>query len=268
LNKKYYVLIGLSMLMGCLIFFSWLRTQEGYQDDKGRYGLRYSQQDSLWKKIDQNVFLSLNGTMRDNPAMQWVWGVTNHRSFDLVAAMWMVLIFLMYYIRNPRNENRVSLIQFGLYITVALLVVSSMSELTIHFHRMSPGATEKMMKRAVLLTDLKDRITWPVKIGSNNSFPGDHAAVLLFIGSFIIWRLKSWYGWAAGFGMFFFALPRLAGGGHWFSDIFVGSLFFYLILFPLFISPPVYNRGLALFRKPAQWIYKLLKHLEPAGTEV
>jgi membrane-associated phospholipid phosphatase len=199
--------------------------------------------------------------MKDRPLMQVVWGVGNHRAFDLFAAAWMVLLFVVYYIRNPHNEDRTGLIQFGLYMTITLLLASAISELTIHFQRLSPGATDEFRRRAVLLTDLTDRITWPVKIGSSNSFPGDHAMVLMFIGSYLIYRLRSGYGWAAAFGMVAFVLPRLAGGGHWLSDILAGSLFFYLLLFPLFMLKPLRERSLARLRGPAIWIHSKLGFL-------
>ena len=233
------------MVLAVTLFASWFRCQEGYKDHKGRQAVRYTQQDSLWKKMDYSVFLALNGTMKDNPVMQTVWGVTNHRAFDLAAASWMVLLFVIYIVRNPRNEDRMELVQFGVYMTVTLLLVIAISELTLHFQRLSPTQTDGLRERAILLTDLKDRVTWKVKIGSNNSFPGDHATVLMFIGSYIIYRLRSWYGVAAAFGMVLFALPRLAGGGHWLSDLMVGSLFFYLFFFPLCMFRPVREWALA-----------------------
>ena len=227
------------MVLAVTLFSSWFRCQESYKDHKGRWAVRYTQQDSLWKKMDYSVFLALNGTMKDNPVMQTVWGVTNHRAFDLAAASWMVLLFIIYLIRNPRNEDLMELVQFGIYMTATLLLVIAISELIIHFQRLSPTQTAGLSERAVLLTDLKDRVTWKVKIRSSNSFPGDHATVLMFIGSYIIYRLRSWYGVAAAFGMAFFALPRLAGGGHWLSDIVAGSLSLYLFFFPLFMFRPL-----------------------------
>ena len=52
----------------------------------------------------------------------------------------------------------------------------------------------------------KGIITWKVKVASNNSFPGDHATSLLFIGAFIIRRLRSWYGVATALGIVIFSL--------------------------------------------------------------
>ena len=250
------------MAVASALLGSWLRCQESYRDERGRPALRYTQTETLWKTMDYNAFSALNGTMKDNPVMQVIWGIGNHRAFDLFAAAWMVLLFVIYYVRNPRNEDRVALIQFGLYMTITLLLVSAISELTLHFQRLSPGAIDEMRSRAILLPDLTDRITWPVKIRSSNSFPGDHAMVLMFIGSYIIYRLRSWYGWAAGFGMVVFMLPRLAGGGHWLSDILAGSLFFYLFFFPLFMFEPLRERALALLRGPAVWIHRGLSFLE------
>lgn len=245
MKKQSIVLVLLCMVLAVTLFSSWFRCQESYRDYKGRQAVHYTQQDSLWKKVDYSVFLALNGTMKDNPVMQTVWGVTNHRAFDLAAASWMVLLFVIYVVRNPRNEDRIELVQFGIYMTATLLLVIAISELVIHFQRLSPTQTAGLSERAVLLTDLKDHVTWKVKIGSSNSFPGDHATVLLFIGSYIIYRLRSWYGVMAAFGMAFFALPRLAGGGHWLSDIVVGSLSFYLFFFPLCMSRPPREWALA-----------------------
>lgn len=84
------------MIAASAILASWLRTQEHYRDAKGRDALRYAQAETLWKTIDYRTFFALNGTMRDNPFMQVIWGIGNHRVFDLFAAAWMVLLFLIY----------------------------------------------------------------------------------------------------------------------------------------------------------------------------
>ncbi len=269
--KKYktiraVLLIVLSMGLAVTVFSSWMRCQESYHDEDGVWFLRYTQQDSLWKTVDSSVFLTLNGTMRNSAAMQTVWGIANHRAFDLAALSWMVLLFVIYYLRNPREEERISLVQFGLYMTIALLLVTVVSELSIQFHRMSPGKIDELRKQAVMLSDLTERITWKVKVASNNSFPGDHATVLMFIGSYIIYRLRSWYGVAAAAGMVIFALPRLVGGGHWFSDIMAGSLSCYLFFFPLTLFAPLRDRALVCLRKPAVRIYKVLNILNRGRT--
>ena len=253
----------LFMMLAVAVFSSWLRCQEGYRDEKGCWCLRYTQQESLWKKVDYSTFLKLNGTMENNAVMQTIWGITNHRTFDLAAAAWMVLLFGIYYVRNPRREDRTAIMQFGLYMTASLLLVAVISELSIHFQRLSPGEIDELKNKAIILSGLAGRITWKVKVGSNNSFPGDHAMVLMFIGSFIIYRLRSWYGAAAGFGIVAFILPRLAGGGHWLSDILAGSLFFYLIFFPLLMFAPLREWALARLRNPAVWLSKKLNFIVP-----
>lgn len=262
MNKKSIALILLSMVSAVVLFISWAQVQERYSDKNGRPALCYSQQESVWKTLDYNFFLKLNGTLKNSSLMQRIWGVGNHRSFDLVSASWMVLLFLIYYICNPRKENRVELVKFGLYMTVVLLTVTAFAELVFEFRRLSPSATPDLIGRAILLSDLKDVVIWHPKVSSSSSFPGDHATVLLFIGSFIIWRLRSWYGWAAAFGMVVFTLPRLAGGGHWLSDILAGSLSLYLFFFPLFMLQPVREKMLTLLSRPAGWIYKPLRFFE------
>lgn len=266
--RKFLIVYVVCAVLAVALFGSWFRCQESYRDGKGRFSVRYTQQESLWKTVDHRVFLTMNGTMRDNPVMQKVWGISNHRAFDLAAAAWMAALFLVYYIRNPRNENREDLIRFGLYIAVMLLAVTLFSELLIQFHRCSPAATEGLRERAILLPELKDTVTWKVKVTSNNSFPGDHATVLLFVGSCIFWRFRSWYGWAAACGIILFALPRLAGGGHWVSDLLAGSFFFYLMLFPWFMYEPLQRRVLSWLEKPTDWICKPLYRLERARQSI
>ena len=262
MKKRSVALVLFSMVAACVLLGSWLKTQESCRDNKDRLVMRYVQTDTLWKKIDHAAFFALNGTMKDHRAMQWLWGVGNHRLFDLVSASWMVLLFVVYYIRNPRNEDRTALLQFGLYMGITLFLAGALSELLVPFRRWSPGATDAVMRQAVILSEPQYRIPWEVKTGSTTSFPGDHAMVLLIIGSYIICRLRSWYGWAAGAGIVIFILPRLAAGGHWLSDVLAGSMSFYLVLFPLFMLVPVRERVQAWLYVPAAWLRRLLQFLE------
>jgi membrane-associated phospholipid phosphatase len=70
-----------------------------------------------------------------------------------------------------------------------------------------------------------------IKDSSNNSFPGDHASVMVLWAMFLypftkllqrvlIWLLTV-----------IFLLPRLVAGAHWGTDIFIGGVFLSLIAF-------------------------------------
>lgn len=248
------------MVLGIVLYVSWYQTQEAYTDEYGRPAMRYADENSLWKQMDLAVFRALNGSMRDNRPMQIFWGLTNHRACDLVAALWMIAIFLGYYLTNPRKEERAALLQFALYMSAMTLIAISFSSAKIgmDFRRWSPSLTPGVMEQAVLLSEL-EHITWNAKDSSTGSFPGDHGVVLLMVGSAMLYRLRSLPARAATlFGILFFSLPRMAGGGHWASDLLAGSMIYYALLFPLFMFAPIRERGIRLLRQPAAWINRLL----------
>jgi len=254
--KKVLFLI-LPMIGGLLIFWSWMGTQESVEADRGRTVFRYIEgEDSAWKQLDYAVFKILNGSMHNNKPLQTLWGLANHRACDLAAAIWMALIFGLFYLVNPRGERRSELLQFGLYIVLITLIALTLSnsKVGLNFYRHSPTRTEGIMENAVRLSE-QDHIPWKVKDSSTGSMPGDHGVVLLIVGSALVYRLRSApYQATALLGVVLFSLPRLAGGGHWASDILVGSLLYYSILFPVFMFEPLRNSLLRKLEPATEWL--------------
>jgi membrane-associated phospholipid phosphatase len=247
------VLLILPIILGVFLYTSWHAAQVPFQDHRGRTVLKYSQNDSLWKRIDYAAFRALNGTMRDSRPMQIFWGIANNRSMDLISMLWMTSVFFAVYFKNPNHEDRTSLLQFALYISVVTLltIACSSSKIFQDFRRWSPTLSSDLMNRAVLLSKLQ-HIPGHPKDYSSCCFPGDHGIGLLMTGSFLLYRLRPWAARIAVlFGMIFFALPRLAGGGHWISDLLAGSMLYYTVFFSISMFAPIRERGLALLRFPA-----------------
>lgn len=258
-SLSYFFLI-VPILCSVLLFGSWLHSQEPFVRGPGKEGYQYSEEQTLWKTIDYAVFRTLNGNIEGNDAMIFLWGVTNHRSFDLPPLIWMISIFLIYYLRRPTSAERISLIQFGVYMTFCLIVVMVFSELTIDFYRYSPTISPGLEDEAFLLASVEDFMfdLSDVKDFSSKCFPGDHATVLTMIGFMLAWRLRGLYAVFALLGVILFTMPRMAGGAHWFSDIAAGGLAITLLFLPVFLFAPLYERALKLLEPWAGLCYKKL----------
>lgn len=258
----------LSVGMGLSLFFSWQNTQEIYEYKPGKTTYRYTAEPSVWKQLDYTVFLTLNGTMKDSPVMQKLWGITNYRAFDLIPALWMLSIYLIYYFRCKTREQRIELIQYGFFMLFALLIAMLASRLVVDFYRFSPTLVDDLRSQAVLISQIPDFFLdiEKIKDTTNKSFPGDHASVLLLLGFFMIFRLPLAYAGAVLLGMIIFSIPRLAGGGHWISDIIAGGLALSLVFVPLFLYPPVREYIAGKFYPPARKMYyRLPEFLQASG---
>lgn len=193
--------------------------------------------ETVWQDIDTRVFRALNGTIGPDSALTHFWGWTNSKTFDR-ATFVVMMGFCVYLVMSTERPNRIAatakIIAIGLLIAIA--VGLSKKVLDGFFHP-SPG---------YLLTDyqnVNDFITgYTVKTTTDHSFPGDHAMTsALFAGGVILLFRGRIYAMAFSILlMIFVCLPRMAGGGHWFTDVIVGGGATCLILLPwLVVSPYV-----------------------------
>ncbi len=259
-SKKQIFLLPAPMILGVLLFVSWYRCQE-YYEYKNLPTVRYAQQDCFWKTLDYAAFRMFNAGLQRSEAAQVFWAVTNLRIFDLVAALWMAGLFWLYYVRNPRAEDRVMIMRFGLFIVcvIVLFIVFTISPLEIKVRRCSPTMTPPLSLEAVRLSQ-SGVVPWRVKESSSVCFPGDHALVLLVVGSCLLYGLRSLpYRIAVVFGIVFFSLPRLAGGGHWLSDVLVGSTANFAVFFPVVMFAPIRERMLGWLHTPALYCHRMFE---------
>ena len=104
--------------------------------------------------------------------------------------------------------------------------------------------------------------TWELKDRSSQSFPGDHASVLLIWGLFmsvfsrnagqkvVIWGLT-----------LLFMMPRLVAGAHWGQDDYIGGLLLALLALGWGYYTPFAARASDLLLRVTAPIFSLLQRL-------
>jgi membrane-associated phospholipid phosphatase len=186
----------------------------------------------LWDLLDAQLFHLLNAPIATNSVWAHIWAVGNMRPVDIGVG----LIMLAFIIKSDWifTGAQVRRALFAFLATLALLLLIRIGFVealkVFHWQRSGPSLT---IDGAVRLTEIFPdwEARWYLKDSSNQSFPGDHASVLLIWAMVLsvfargrklvlIWSLAA-----------LFMLPRLASGAHWASDDFVGGLFISLMAF-------------------------------------
>lgn len=176
-------------------------------------GIRY-----YWDQLDLAAFYFLNGMLADSPVSQVFWAVTNYRAFDLVPALFLGLVFFNWAISDGQKHlaRRIGLFFFLFIYSVVIL---ELSKLTLDWiNRSSPSNDIKPVFR---LSELVPGIN--AKDSSGQSFPGDHATVLILWSGYFFLFTNVKRGLLVLLAAMFFVLPRLVAGAHWLTDILIGS---------------------------------------------
>lgn len=206
----------------------------------GLYGL-------VWQKLDIQVFRSLNNTIGIKEWLTTLWAWTNSKTFDRGVFVAMACL-CGYIVLSSDKGSRISAIAKILSITLLIAIGLLISKRLLgDLDHPSPGAA------LAPIQDLNDFISgYTVKTASENSFPGDHAMTsLLFAGGIILLFNRPYVAAVSVLLVLLVSLPRLAGGGHWFTDVLVGGGAASLLLLPLLIVTPMASKLERLF----QWGY-------------
>ncbi|EIK59849.1 phosphatase PAP2 family protein [Pseudomonas lactis] len=181
--------------------------------------------------FDEWLFHLLNGPLATNSSWLHVWAVASLRPFDAVVGV----ILLALLIRGDWVFKAVQVRQafFGFLGILLLLLFIRMlfSKLAAHmgWQHSSPSM---VISGAIQMSDFFPGLekTWELKDRSSQSFPGDHASVLLIWGMFmtvfakrigqvlVIWGLA-----------LLFMMPRLVAGAHWGQDDYIGGVLLALL---------------------------------------
>ena len=181
---------------------------------------------AAFTQFDEWLFHLLNRPLEQNKAWLWIWTVASMRPFDIVVG----LILLMLLIKGDWVFRAIDVRRafFGFFSILLLMVVirALFSKFSDHmgWQHSSPSM---VLEGAVHISDYFPHLekTWELKDRSSQSFPGDHASVLLiwalFMGVFsrtagqflVIWGLA-----------LLFMLPRLVAGAHWGQDDYIGGM--------------------------------------------
>ena len=186
---------------------------------------------ALCPVFDEWLFHLLNDPLASSSAWLHVWAVASLRPFDAVVGV----ILLTLLIRGDWVFKAIEVRQgfFGFLGILLLLLFIRMlfSKLAAQmgWQHHSPSM---VISGAIQMSDYFPGLekTWELKDRSSQSFPGDHASVLLIWGMFmtvfakrigqvlVIWGLA-----------LLFMMPRLVAGAHWGQDDYIGGVLLALL---------------------------------------
>lgn len=186
----------------------------------------------LWDLLDVRLFRLLNAPLSTSPTWAYIWALGNVRPVDIGVGLIMLGIIIKGNWIFAGAQVRRALFAFLTVLTLLLLIRVGLVELVkiMHWQRTSHSLT---IDGAVRLTKMFPdwQVHWYLKDSSNQSFPGDHASVLLIWAMLLSLYARGRQLLLVWFLTTFFMLPRLASGAHWASDDFVGGLFVSIIAF-------------------------------------
>ncbi len=223
MKKKNLLWIILCNIVGALLLGSWLASSPA----NGYHG--------PWLALDKSVFYFFNQLLVQSKAFMYFVAVVNLRAFDVVAFVAMLAIFYSYY-RKSNVEGKRWLFCIGVAMLVSAVVIKQ-------FDRLLPI---DRVSASIYFDQLYHNVNWlsqlsgiAAKDKSASSFPGDHGMMLL-IFSVYMWKYIGRAAFCKALAVFvIFSLPRIMGGAHWFTDVYVGSVSFVLLVLSWILLTPV-----------------------------
>jgi len=176
--------------------------------------------------FDEWLFYRLNSPLATNPIWLHIWAIASLRPFDAVVGV--ILLTLLIKGDWVFKANEVRQAFFGFLSTLLLLLLIRMlfSKLAVHmdWQHSSPSM---MIDSAVRMSDYFPGLekAWELKDRSSQSFPGDHASVLLIWALFMtVFSRSTWQTAMIWSLALLFMMPRLVAGAHWGQDDYIGGV--------------------------------------------
>ena len=223
MKKTNLIWIALCNLLGALLLGTWFACSPA-----GEYH-------GLWLALDKGIFYFFNTLLAESHAFAVFVGIVNLRVFDVIAFVAMLAIFYSYY-RKSNVEGKRWLFCIGVAMLVSAVVIKQFD----HFLSIDRASA------SVYFDKLYHDVNWvsqlsglPAKDRSASSFPGDHGMMLLIFAVYM-WKYIGFDAFAKGLAVFvLFSLPRIMGGAHWFTDVYVGSVSFVLLVLSWILLTPL-----------------------------
>ncbi len=213
----------------------------------------FCSQNAALRQIDQAIFLFLNQPLENHSIYRILITLSSHRAVDLVIAVVSVGILLKQNFVLSQSIMRPLLSGFivSMFVLMIFRLMIDAVALSLAWNQPSPSL---IVDNAVRITEYYPN--WGVKDKSTESYPGDHFSVILFWFCWVSIGIQSikrnWKGYAVCIlVVIIVALPRLAAGAHWFSDLLFGSL---LVTLPSF----AWSYYTGLLNKPMHYFLKLV----------
>ncbi|MDL2280006.1 phosphatase PAP2 family protein, partial [Desulfovibrio sp. OttesenSCG-928-G11] len=197
----------------------------------------------IWRQADGAIFLFFNRYLQPGSFFLHLAAISNVRAFDAVSLLFMGALYLHYF-RRAGDREKGQMIAVGLFMLATAIIIKQCDFLYPIAH---PSPTRHAwpvdINRISLLTGIG------AKDSAANSFPGDHGMMLMIFTAFMA-RYHGRRAFAlAALITVVFAMPRIAGGAHWFSDVYMGSLAVVCLVCPWLLLTPLSLRLPELIRK-------------------
>ena len=222
MKKNDLVWIIVCNLLGALLLGSWFACTPG------------SVYHGFWMELDKSIFYFFNQLLAASKSFALFVGIVNLRAFDLIAFVAMLVIYYSYY-RKSNVEGKRWLFCIGVAMLLSAVIIKQFDKL-LPIDRMSAS---------VYFDQLYHNVNWvsqlsglPAKDRAASSFPGDHGMMLLIFAVYM-WKYIGRAAFFKALAVFvIFSLPRIMGGAHWFTDVYVGSLAFVLLVLSWILLTP------------------------------
>lgn len=181
---------------------------------------------ALCTALDEWFYLLVNPPLATNTAWRYLWTVGSLRPFDIFVGV--VLLALLLKGDWVFKAGQVRQATFG-FIVILLLMVGIRAAFSALCDRMGwqhDSISIVWGDRAVHLSDWYPHLDKKLQLKdqSNQSFPGDHASVLIIWALFMTRFVRSAGQWLVVWGLaILFMLPRLVAGAHWGQDDYIGA---------------------------------------------
>ena len=213
--------------------------------------------------FDEWLFHSLNQPLATNTAWRYIWTLGSMRPFDAVVGL--ILLFLLIRGDWVFKAAQVRRAFWGFIATLLLLLVirALFSKLcdAMNWQHDSPSM---VLSNTVHLSEWYPNLekTWELKDRSSQSFPGDHASVLLiwafFMTTFANRASQYLLIWALAF---LFMMPRLVAGAHWGQDDYIGGVIMALWALTWSIHTPFLAKASNALARATAPVFALLQKL-------
>jgi len=206
---------------------------------------------SLWDIFDAAVFRAVNGSVAWHDGVAAYWAATGDRRFDAFSAVVLFVLYLVIISRDDLARFRSGLAT-GAVTVVVLAIVILLQRQIIAIERLAPSHVLEPFY------SIGDIIAWSrAKEGSDRSFPGDHASVMMILTA--LWW--SSHGRRVGLLMLgltvLFTMPRIASGAHWATDVLVGGGLATLVTMMLVTATPL-----------AWWLYRPIRRVTDGAIDL
>ena len=217
----------------------------------------------LFTAFDISVFHLLNQPLATNLAWRSIWAVGSVRPFDIVVGLILLTLLIRGNYIFDRSQVRQAFLGF-IALLVALLIIRGVFSAICDHMLWQHSSPSLVVPDAVRLENLYPNTNprLELKDESNQSFPGDHASVLLiwamFMSVFSRRASQQWVIWGL---VVLFSLPRLVAGAHWGQDDYIGGVLMALLALGWSFYTPYQAKATAWLLKLSAPVFDLLQQV-------